>query len=103
MYANEREFMKRIQAQSVEIGSIYPPTHDGGYIKENGRHFWSPHLCSCRRKAAETCSPSHDGGYGYSCVGRAGTAQAVESLHSNQDENHFNLVFRVKGNIIKEF
>jgi len=63
--------MKRMQAQSVEIGAIHPPSYDGGYR--------------------------------YSCVGGLGTAQAVESLHSNQDENHYNLVFRVKWDIIKEF
>jgi len=54
MHANEREFMKRMQAQLVEIGSIYPPTYVGGYVV-----FVSPCLCgepldrSCRRKAAE--------------------------------------------------
>jgi len=31
MHANEREFMKRIQAQSVKIGTIHPPTHAAGY------------------------------------------------------------------------
>jgi len=31
MHANEREFLKRMQAQLVEIASIYPLTHDGGY------------------------------------------------------------------------
>ena len=31
MHANEREFMKRIQAQSVEIGAIHPPSHASGY------------------------------------------------------------------------
>jgi len=30
MHANEREFMKRIQAQSVKIGAIHPPTDIGG-------------------------------------------------------------------------
>jgi len=32
MHANEREFMKRIQTQLVEIGSIHPPTDVGGYV-----------------------------------------------------------------------
>ena len=32
MHANEREFMKRIQAQSVKIGVIHPPTDAGGYV-----------------------------------------------------------------------
>jgi len=31
MHANEREFMKKMQAQLVEIGLIYPLTHYGGY------------------------------------------------------------------------
>ena len=31
MHANEREFMKRIQAQLVEIGAIHPPIDVGGY------------------------------------------------------------------------
>jgi len=54
MNANEREFMKRIQAQLVEISVIHPPTYVGGYVV-----FVSPCLCgelldrSCRRKAAE--------------------------------------------------
>ena len=54
MHANEREFMKRMQAQSVKIGVIHPPTDVGGYVV-----FVSQCLCgepldrSCRRKAAE--------------------------------------------------
>jgi hypothetical protein len=39
MHANGREFMKRMQAQSVETGAIDPPTHNGGYGKQNGGHF----------------------------------------------------------------
>jgi len=39
MHANGREFMKRMQAQSVEIGAIYPPTDDSGYGKQNGGNF----------------------------------------------------------------
>jgi len=42
MHANGREFMKRMQAQSVEIGAIHPPSHDGGYK-----------LSSCLRKKAD--------------------------------------------------
>jgi len=39
MHANEREFMKRMQAQSVEMGAIHPPSYDGGYGKQNGGRF----------------------------------------------------------------
>jgi len=34
MHANEREFMKKMQAQSVEIGAIKQPTHDRNYSKK---------------------------------------------------------------------
>jgi len=33
MDANGREFMIKMQAQSVEMGAIHPPSYDSGYGK----------------------------------------------------------------------